>query len=190
MLRVRAAARGATPPPPAGPSWQSVRDRTPAAPAPAAAADALPSLRVYRPVNEIVPISEPVDLPTTSAAVLRDNRTRDAIRAATPPPKPKPRKPGAPPELVPSAAPSLDAILQAQEADDEGDGDGDGGGGGDGRIFPEHPSPILHAPRDNISRKGNSLTPTSYNINTGSRHLSLQHVFKSSLMKQRYSVTF
>ena len=54
-----AAARGATPPPPAGPSWQSVRDRTPAAPAPAAAADALPSLRVYRPVNEIVPISEP-----------------------------------------------------------------------------------------------------------------------------------
>ena len=36
--------------------------------------------------------------------------------------------------------------------DDDGGGDGDGGGG---RIFPEHPSPILHAPRDNISRKGN-----------------------------------
>ena len=36
------------------------------------------------------------------------------------------------------------------------DGDDDGGGGG-GRIFPEHPSPILHAPRDNISRKGKSL---------------------------------
>ena len=33
-----------------------------------------------------------------------------------------------------------------------GDGGGDGGGG---RIFPEHPSPILHAPRDNISRKDN-----------------------------------
>ena len=32
-----------------------------------------------------------------------------------------------------------------------GDGDADGGG----RIFPEHPSPILHAPRDNISRKDN-----------------------------------
>ena len=32
----------------------------------------------------------------------------------------------------------------------QGDDDGDGG-----RIFPEHPSPILHAPRDNISRKGN-----------------------------------
>ena len=45
---------------------------------------------------------------------------------------------------------------------------GDGGGGDDdggGRIFPEHPSPILHAPRDIISRKGKSLTPTnSYNI--------------------------
>ena len=35
--------------------------------------------------------------------------------------------------------------------DDDGGGDGDGGG----RIFPEHPSPILHAPRDNVSRKGN-----------------------------------
>ena len=35
-----------------------------------------------------------------------------------------------------------------------GDDDGDGGDD-DGRIFPEHPSPILHAPRDNISRKGN-----------------------------------
>ena len=32
--------------------------------------------------------------------------------------------------------------------------DGDDGGGG-GIIFPDHPSPILHAPRDNISRKGN-----------------------------------
>ena len=37
----------------------------------------------------------------------------------------------------------------------ERDGDGDGG-----NIFPEHPSPILHAPRDNISRKGKSLTLT------------------------------
>ena len=32
---------------------------------------------------------------------------------------------------------------------DGGDDDGDDGG----RIFPEHPTPILHAPRDNISRK-------------------------------------
>ena len=36
---------------------------------------------------------------------------------------------------------------------------GDGDDDGDGRIFPEHPSPILHAPRDIISRKGKSLTP-------------------------------
>ena len=35
------------------------------------------------------------------------------------------------------------------EADD---GDDDDGGG---RICPEHPSPILHAPRDNIARKDN-----------------------------------
>ena len=34
-------------------------------------------------------------------------------------------------------------------------GEDDDGGGGGGRIFPEHPSPILHAPRDNISRKDN-----------------------------------
>ena len=31
--------------------------------------------------------------------------------------------------------------------------------GNDGRIFPEHPSPVLHAPWDIISRKGKSLTP-------------------------------
>ena len=43
-----------------------------------------------------------------------------------------------------------------------GDGGGDGGGGDDGRIFPGHPSPILHAPRDIISRKGKSLTPIIY----------------------------
>ena len=36
---------------------------------------------------------------------------------------------------------------------------GDGGDDGGGRISPEHPSPILHAPRDIISRKGKSLTP-------------------------------
>ena len=36
----------------------------------------------------------------------------------------------------------------------------DGDGDDDGIIFPEHPSPILHAPRDIISRKGKSLTPT------------------------------
>ena len=42
----------------------------------------------------------------------------------------------------------------------EGGGGGDGGGDDDdGRIFPGHPSPILHAPRDIISRKGKSLTP-------------------------------
>ena len=39
-----------------------------------------------------------------------------------------------------------------------GDG-GDDGGDGDGRIFPEHAGPIIHAPRDIISRKGKSLTP-------------------------------
>ena len=39
-------------------------------------------------------------------------------------------------------------------------GDGDDGGDDDGRIFQEHPSPIIHAPRDIISRKGKSLTPT------------------------------
>ena len=31
----------------------------------------------------------------------------------------------------------------------------DDGGGDDGIIFTEKPSPILHAPRDNISRKDN-----------------------------------
>ena len=36
---------------------------------------------------------------------------------------------------------------------------GDDGNDGDGRISSEHPSPILHAPRDNIPRKGKSLTP-------------------------------
>ena len=34
--------------------------------------------------------------------------------------------------------------------------------GDDGRISPQHPSPILHAPRDNISHKGKSLTPMLY----------------------------
>ena len=52
--------------------------------------------------------------------------------------------------------------LTAEPADGE-DGDDDGGGGDDddddGRSFPEHPSPIFHAPRDIISRKGKSLTP-------------------------------
>ena len=37
-----------------------------------------------------------------------------------------------------------------------GDGDDDDGDD-DGRISPEHPSPIFHAPRDIISRKGKSL---------------------------------
>ena len=37
---------------------------------------------------------------------------------------------------------------------------GEAEGGGGGRIFPVHPSPILDAPRDNISREGNpSLRP-------------------------------
>ena len=35
----------------------------------------------------------------------------------------------------------------------------DGGDDGDGRNFSEHPGSILHTPRDNISRKGESLTP-------------------------------
>ena len=35
------------------------------------------------------------------------------------------------------------------------EGEDDGGG----RISAEHPNPILHAPRDNISRKGKSLIP-------------------------------
>ena len=38
-------------------------------------------------------------------------------------------------------------------------GSGDDDDGHDGRISPEHPSPIPHAPRDNMSRKGKSLTP-------------------------------
>ena len=38
-------------------------------------------------------------------------------------------------------------------------GEDGGGDHGDGRIFPEHPSPSLHAPRDNISHKGKSLIP-------------------------------
>ena len=37
----------------------------------------------------------------------------------------------------------------AKNMEQPGDDDGDD----DGRIFPERPSPILHAPRDNISRK-------------------------------------
>ena len=35
-----------------------------------------------------------------------------------------------------------------QPGEDDGDDD-------DGRTFPEHLSPILHAPRDNIYRKDN-----------------------------------
>ena len=49
---------------------------------------------------------------------------------------------------------------------DGGDGGGDGGGD-DGRIFPGHPSPILHAPRDIISRKGKSLTPITKQTGVG-----------------------
>ena len=49
----------------------------------------------------------------------------------------------------------LEKFLQTRVGDGGGGDDGDGG-----RIFPEHPSPILHAPRDVISRKGKSLTPT------------------------------
>ena len=45
-----------------------------------------------------------------------------------------------------------------------GDGDDDGDNDDDGRIFPEHPSPILPAPRDNISRKGKSLLPIMRDI--------------------------
>ena len=50
----------------------------------------------------------------------------------------------------------LEKFFQTRVGDGGGGGDG---GGDDGRIFPEHPSPILHAPRDSISRKGKSLTP-------------------------------
>ena len=45
-----------------------------------------------------------------------------------------------------------------------GEDDGDDGGG---RIFPEHPSPILHAPRDNISRKDNPSLRYIRNIYIG-----------------------
>ena len=48
-------------------------------------------------------------------------------------------------------------------------GDGGGGDGDDGRIFPEHPGPIIHAPRDIISRKGKSLTPTYKTLNLPKR---------------------
>ena len=45
--------------------------------------------------------------------------------------------------------------------DGEADGGGgDSGGGDDGRTFPEHPSPILHAARDTRYSKGKSLSPT------------------------------
>ena len=44
-----------------------------------------------------------------------------------------------------------------------GDGGGDDGDG-DGRIFPEHPSAVLHAPRDIISSKGKSLTPITIRV--------------------------
>ena len=72
-----------------------------------------------------------------------------------------------------------DASAPARALDDDDDDDGGGGGGGDsngngdggdgdggddGRIFPEHPSPILHAPRDIISRKGKSLTPIKQTV--------------------------
>ena len=52
----------------------------------------------------------------------------------------------------------------SREGDDD-DGDDDD----EGRIFTEHPSPILHAPRDIISRKGQSLTPTICKGNLPSR---------------------
>ena len=49
---------------------------------------------------------------------------------------------------------------EADEDDDEAAGDdGDDGDDDDGRISPEHPSPILHAPKDIISRKGKCFTP-------------------------------
>ena len=57
------------------------------------------------------------------------------------------------------------AIFKTRVGDgggDGGDGGDDGGDGGDGRIFPEHPGPIIHAPRDIISRKGKSLTPITF----------------------------
>ena len=41
--------------------------------------------------------------------------------------------------------------IPSEKSPKEGDGDDDDD---DGRIFPGHASPILNAPRDNISRKG------------------------------------
>ena len=47
---------------------------------------------------------------------------------------------------------------------------GDDGDGGGGIIFPEHPSPILHAPRDNIPRKGKpSLRHSDVTASVGDR---------------------
>ena len=46
----------------------------------------------------------------------------------------------------------------------------DDGGGDDKRVFPEDPSPILHAPRDNISRKGKSITPISEHLQSLPHH--------------------
>ena len=37
---------------------------------------------------------------------------------------------------------------QPRVGDNGDDGGDDGDDDGDGRIFPEHPSPILHAPRE------------------------------------------
>ena len=62
-------------------------------------------------------------------------------------------------DLISGEKPNSCPPPQVGDGDDD-DGDDDDGDDG-GRIFPEHPSPILHAPRDIISRKGKSLTPIS-----------------------------
>ena len=42
--------------------------------------------------------------------------------------------------------------------DTDGQSDSDGGGDGGGRLSPEPPSSMLHAPRHNLSRDGRPLT--------------------------------
>ena len=66
-----------------------------------------------------------------------------------------PAPPQTPPENLEGASPPQTLPPPPPRVGGDGD-DGDG----DGRISPEHPSPILHAPRDIISRKGKSLTPS------------------------------
>ena len=76
----------------------------------------------------------------------------------------------------------LEMFFQTRVGDGGGGGGGDGGDGGDGRIFPEHPSPILHAPRDIISRKGKSFT-LIYDKKTLSRPLAFFYLFGRAIFE-------